>query len=259
MGALKRSSSLPKNFSKNERDRGCIGLEDETCCDGQQAKDDAGAGEVGKGTAGVGRGWRGDCVDGSVTTVVACRGSTTTSSVRWGEVGNCSKTGLGSSGLGNDGSICLEGSVTCGGGVDGTVHATLAMWWATAEEPDGSGGLGYFEGVDTDLSGSGIKRNEWRGEAILLRNGVELLCARNSERALGNGVVSTAELEVDQVTDLGGHDLREKEESFFTSLVLTNLDGDVGGGGGGSEGGDGGGGCGELHDVGQVRVDSSID
>lgn len=49
--------------------------------------------------------------------------------------------------------------------------------FSSAEEPDWISGLGHLESEDTDLSAGGIVRHEWRGEAILLSSGVELLSA----------------------------------------------------------------------------------
>lgn len=89
-----------------------------------------------------------------------------------------------------------KGLLASGWGVDGTVHASLAVGLPGAEEPDGVGGLGYLEGEDADLARGGIVGHEWRSEAVLLGDGVELLRARVGKRALGDGVVTTVELEV---------------------------------------------------------------
>lgn len=89
-----------------------------------------------------------------------------------------------------------KGLCSSGRWVDSSIHATFAVRLPGAEEPDGVGGLGYFEGENTDLTSGGIERHEWRSEAILLGNGVELLSARGGKRALGNRVVASVELEV---------------------------------------------------------------
>jgi len=104
------------------------------------------------------------------------------------------ETGLFSVGdAGGEGSKGLGAS---GGWVDGTVHAALAMRLPGAEEPDGVCGLGHLEGEDADLARGSVVRHEWRSEAILVGDGVELLGARGSKGALGDGVVTSVELEV---------------------------------------------------------------
>jgi len=65
-----------------------------------------------------------------------------------------------------------------------------------AEEPNGVCGLGHLEGEDADLARGGIVGHEWRSEAILLGDGVELLSAGVGKGALGDGVVTTVELKV---------------------------------------------------------------
>jgi len=116
-----------------------------------------------------------------------------------------------------------------------------------AEEPDWAGGLGYFESEDTNLTASSVKGHEWRCEAVLLCHSVELLCAWVGKGALGDGVVASVELKVDQITNGCGDDLRSKGESSGTSLVGSDNDGDISGKSGDntSEGGDGSGS--ELH------------
>ena len=64
------------------------------------------------------------------------------------------------------------------GRVDGTIHASFAVRLASAEEPDGAGGLGDLQSEDTNLAASCAEGHERRSEAVLLGDGVELLCAR---------------------------------------------------------------------------------
>lgn len=47
----------------------------------------------------------------------------------------------------------------------------------STEEPDGAGGLSNLKGEDTNLTAGGIEGHERRGEAVLLCDSVELLCA----------------------------------------------------------------------------------
>jgi hypothetical protein len=77
-----------------------------------------------------------------------------------------------------------------------------------------------------------------------------LPCAWVGEAALGDSVVSTAELKVDDVAPLCCDLLRVKPETSLAVLASTDDDGDVGGRDeGGSESGDDGDrrGSGELH------------
>lgn len=121
------------------------------------------------------------------------------------------------------------------------------MRLASAEEPDGAGGLGDLEGEDTDLTARGIVGHERRGEAILLSDCVELLSAWVGKRALGHSVVTTSEFKVDKVTNIGLDDLWVEDECGCTRGVGTHDNGDIlrKGGGNGSESGDEGGR--ELH------------
>lgn len=98
-----------------------------------------------------------------------------------------------------------------------------------AEEPDGAGCLGHLESEDTDLTASSVVGHEWRSEAILLCDGVELLGAGVGKGALGNGVVTTSELKVDEIANCSGDNLRVEDESSSTGLVCTDGDSDVGG------------------------------
>jgi len=117
-----------------------------------------------------------------------------------------------------------------------------------AEEPDGVGGLGHFEGEDTNLSSGGIERHEWRAEAVCLGNGVELLGARVGEGALGNGMVTTSELEIDKIANGSGDDLRVENQSRSAVLTRSDGDGDVSSESRGHGGGeDSKGSSGELH------------
>lgn len=123
----------------------------------------------------------------------------------------------------------------------------MAVRFPSAEEPDGASGLGYLESEDTNLAAGGIIGHEWRCEAILLCHSVKLLCAWFGKGALGDGVVATVELKVDEITDGGSDHLGIKDESRGTSLVRSDDDSDISGESGDntSEGGDG---CsGELH------------
>lgn len=149
---------------------------------------------------------------------------------------------------GNKGSEGSEGLVASGGGVDGTEHAQFAVAGMGAEEPDRSGGLGYFKGEDTNLSGGGIERHKWRGEAILLGNGVELLSARVGEGALGNGMVTSSELVIDKVANVSGDDLGIEDRSHCAVLTHSDEYGDVSGESRDSSGQGSKSSSGELHD-----------
>lgn len=121
------------------------------------------------------------------------------------------------------------------------------MGLASAEEPDGVRGLGDLEGEDTDLTARGVVGHERRGETVLLGDCVELLCARVGKRALGHSVVTTSELKVDKITNIGLDDLWVEDECWSTRGVGAHDNGDVlrKGGGNGSKSGDEGGR--ELH------------
>jgi hypothetical protein len=92
----------------------------------------------------------------------------------------------------------------------------MAMRFPGTEEPDWAGGLGNLEGEDANLSTSGIIGHEWRSEAVLLCHSVELLCAWVGKGALGDGVVATMELKVDEITNTCGNHLRVKDETSGT-------------------------------------------
>jgi len=147
------------------------------------------------------------------------------------------------------GSKLLEGLVPSGRGVDGTVHAALAVRGAATEEPDGGVGLGDLQRVHTNLARGSVEGYEARIEPILLGGGIKLPCARVGEATLGDGMVTTAELEVDDVTLLCSNLLRVEFETGCTILGSTNKDSDVGGRDKGrGDGGDGGdNSSGELH------------
>lgn len=121
------------------------------------------------------------------------------------------------------------------------------MRLARTEEPDGVGGLGDFKGEDTNLTAGGVVGHEWRGEAVLLGDRVELLCAWVCKRALGHSVVTASEFKVDKVTDVGLDDLWVEDERWSTRGVGAHNNGDIlrKGGRNGSESGDNGGR--ELH------------
>lgn len=152
------------------------------------------------------------------------------------------------------GSKLLESPVTGGGRVDRTVHAALAVRWATAEEPDWGAGVSNLQRVYTDTARSRIEGNEARVKPCLIGDGVELPCAWVRECTLGDSVVSTAELKVYNVTPLCGDLLRVEHEISRAVPAGTDDDSDVGSRDeGGSEGGDNGDrrGNGELHGAGR--------
>lgn len=134
--------------------------------------------------------------------------------------------------VGNAGSEGRKGPFASSGGVDGTVHTALAVRFPGTEEPDGVGRLGNLEGEDTDLAGGSIVWHKARVEAVSLGDGVELLGAGVGKAALSDGVVTTAELKVDKVTNGSVDDLWVEDETCSTSAVDTDGDSDVGGKGG---------------------------
>jgi len=102
------------------------------------------------------------------------------------------------------------------------------------------------------LTRCGHEGNEVRVETILLGGGIELPCTRVCEAGLSYGVVATSELEVDNVTNLSGNDLRGEDKTSRTISISTNNDRDIDSRnksrsdrGKGSDGGGGG----ELHFV----------
>jgi len=131
--------------------------------------------------------------------------------------------------------------------VNGAVHSTVAVRLPGAEEPDWAGCLGHLESKDTNLTASSVKWHKRRGEAILLCDGIELLCAWVGKGALGNGMVATAELKVDEIANSGGDNLRIKDETSGTVLACTDSDRDVGGEGGDDGTEDGESSSGKLH------------
>jgi len=149
--------------------------------------------------------------------------------------------------VGNAGSEGGKGLGASCWGVNGTVHASLAMGLPGAEEPDGVCGLGHFECENANLTRGSIVGHEWGSESILLGDGVELLGARVGKGALGDGMVSTVELKVDHITNSGGNYLWVKDQSRGTCGIGTNNYGDIctEDGEDTSESGDGG--SGELH------------
>lgn len=183
---------------------------------------------------------------GAASSASGTTSSTGASAGGWGEGGGGTEWRI--IGAGNKGSESSESLVTSGGWVDGTEHAQFAVAGMGAEVPDGSGGLGYFEGEDTNLSSSGIERHEWRGKAILLGNGVELLSAGVCEGALGNGVVTSSELEIDKVANVSSDDLGVKNRSRCAILTHSDEYGDVSGESRGSSDEGSKSSSGELHD-----------
>lgn len=95
------------------------------------------------------------------------------------------------------------------------------------EEPDWAGNLGDFQCVNTDNTRVGIIRHEWRRETILLGHRVELLSARVGKRRLGNCVVTTAELKVDEIANCSCDYLRSKDETSSSAFRSTDDDRDV--------------------------------
>jgi hypothetical protein len=243
-------------------------LEDEASNEASQAKNDSGVcGDGPGGTSplvGLARGGSAG-TSGGGSAVAGGRGSTR----RSGGAGNASRGHTRTGGRarigrsernGNTetrffgglhvGSKLLEGPITSGGRVYGTVHAALAVWWAATEEPNGGFGLGDLQRVHTNLACTGVVGNEARVEPILLGGSIELPCAWVEEAALSDGMVTTGEHEVDDISSLGSNLLRFKFETGCTILASTDKDGDVGGRDEGrGEGGDGGDdrGSGKLH------------
>lgn len=123
----------------------------------------------------------------------------------------------------------------------------MAVRLPSAEEPDWGCGLGNLKGEDTNLTAGGIIRHERRGEAVLLCDSVELLCAWVGKGALGNGMVATTELEIDHITDGGGDYLRVKDESSGTVGFGTDSDGDISGESGNNTSENGDSSSSELH------------
>lgn len=105
----------------------------------------------------------------------------------------------------------------------------MAVRLPSTEEPDGAGGLSNLKGEDTNLTAGGIEGHERRGEAVLLCDSVELLCAWVGKGALGNGMVATAELVIDEITNVGGDHLWVKDETSGTISGGSDSDGDISG------------------------------
>jgi len=75
----------------------------------------------------------------------------------------------------------------------------VAVRFPGTEEPDWAGGLGYFEGEDSDLSGGRVEGHERRRETVALCDSIELLSTRVGKGALGDGVVATVKFEVNKI------------------------------------------------------------
>jgi len=127
------------------------------------------------------------------------------------------------------GSKALKGLVTGGRGVDGPVHAALAVRDATTEEPDGGRWVDNLQRVYTDLARGVHEGKEAGVKALLIGGSIELPCTWVGKAALGNSVVTTSELEVDDVSLVRGNLRRIKPETNCAVLASTDEDGDVGG------------------------------
>jgi len=98
----------------------------------------------------------------------------------------------------------------------------VAVRFPGTEEPDWAGGLGYFEGEDSDLSGGRVEGHERRRETVALCDSIELLSTRVGKGTLGDGVVATVELKVDKISDVCSDNLRIKDERSRACLVRSD-------------------------------------
>jgi len=96
-----------------------------------------------------------------------------------------------------------------------------------AEEPDGRGRLGDLESINTDCARLVVEWDEWRCETRLICSRVKLLSAWLSKRRLSHGVVSASELELDEITNVGGDLIGTENSSRRSIFSSTNDDGDI--------------------------------
>jgi len=178
---------------------------------------------------------RGD--DAGVTTVsVVCW---------WGERNSLAETwSLSGS---NSGTPAIEGLVSGQWWVDGANHSVVAVWVSGAEEPDWAGGLRNLKGVYANCAGGGVVWDEGGCEAGLVGSGVELLGAWVGERRLSYGVVATAELELDAVTNVGLDLVRAEDVGRRTIFSSSNNNSDIDRKGGDDQRSNASEGSGELH------------
>jgi len=131
-------------------------------------------------------------------------------------------------GVGKLGEERFERALASGRWVDRGDHAAPTVRVAVAEHPDGGRCLGNVYGPYANRAASSIERHESTVNARLLGDCVKWLGARVSKRALGGGMISSCELEVDNVTDLSDDLVRP--EDVGGGSVLSSADNDIDGG-----------------------------
>lgn len=130
---------------------------------------------------------------------------------------------------GGEGAVVLDGARAVGGGVlvDDHDHTALAVTALGAVEPDGAGVVDH-DAVDGDLTrlhgvhGGDVASVDTDGRSVNGRDGSAGLV----EGGLGDGVVSSHELELDHGADGGGDLVGREEGSGGTVGVHTDEDGD---------------------------------
>jgi hypothetical protein len=187
---------------------------------------------------------RGDTTGGDDASVVVIV-VVTTIVCWWGEWNSLAETW--SLCGGNGGKPAIEALVTGLWGIDGANHSIVAVWVSGAEEPNWTVGLGDFEGVNANCASGSVVWDEGGCEPWLVSRGVELLCAWVGKRRLRYGVVATAELELDTVTDLSCDLIRAERKGRGASFISSDDHSDVDREGGDDQRSNAGEGSGELH------------